>query len=344
MVPVSRVIIVCVAIMLAVVALAVPGCAAPLAPAPSPEPAASPSTIVLGPGLVVDRIAREAMAKLEAKRAAKRALKAQLDAAGKEAQAWRERYNELARSQKELMAGRPAPDELREMRAQLEAAESERPAVLEKLRAEEPLSEKEKKIHDEGLVTVLKQIHDDLDAAVFEAYGWGDLGRGDIPVAQQDGAPVTRDRNVAPPLPFADRLARKVETAAALEQELLTRLVALNHERAAEEKRGLIRWLRPEYQRGGDLRSPTPTEETPNLPGTEEPLSQSKINNPQSTIVNRVPWPPGLAAQVAEIQKLLPATGANAMAISACFGKRSKPREAQIAEILETLRSLGKLE
>jgi hypothetical protein len=59
MVPVSRVIIVCVAIMLAVVALAVPGCAAPLAPAPSPEPAASPSTIVLGPGLVVDRIARE---------------------------------------------------------------------------------------------------------------------------------------------------------------------------------------------------------------------------------------------------------------------------------------------
>jgi hypothetical protein len=32
------------------------------------------------------------------------------------------------------------------------------------------------------------------------------------------------------------------------------------------------------------------------------------------------------------------------MAISACFGKRSKPRESQIAEILETLRSLGKLE
>ncbi len=30
--------------------------------------------------------------------------------------------------------------------------------------------------------------------------------------------------------------------------KLLTRLVALNHERAAEEKRGLIRWLRPDYQ------------------------------------------------------------------------------------------------
>jgi hypothetical protein len=206
--------------------------------------------------------------------------------------------------------------------------------VLEKLRAEEPLSDKEKKIHDEGLVTVLKQIHDDFDAAVFEAYGWGDLAERRSPERESKGARVLE--NAAP------------------EQELLTRLVALNHEPAAEEKRGLVRWLRPEYQRGGDLRSPTPTEETPNLPGTEEPLSQSKINNPQpvrrslgevgSTIVNRVPWPPGLAAQVAEIQKLLPATGANAMAISACFGKRSKPREAQITEILETLRSLGKLE
>jgi hypothetical protein len=31
-------------------------------------------------------------------------------------------------------------------------------------------------------------------------------------------------------------------------RSLLTRFVALNHERAAEENRGLIRWLRPEYQ------------------------------------------------------------------------------------------------
>ena len=33
-------------------------------------------------------------------------------------------------------------------------------------------SELEKVIHEQGLVSVLKQIHDDLDAAVFEAYGW----------------------------------------------------------------------------------------------------------------------------------------------------------------------------
>ena len=38
-----------------------------------------------------------------------------------------------------------------------------------------PLSAKEKDIHEAGLVSVLKDIHDDIDRAVFEAYGWADL-------------------------------------------------------------------------------------------------------------------------------------------------------------------------
>lgn len=37
------------------------------------------------------------------------------------------------------------------------------------------LTAKEKQIHDQGLVTVLRQIHDELDAAVLEGYGWSDL-------------------------------------------------------------------------------------------------------------------------------------------------------------------------
>ena len=64
-------------------------------------------------------------------------------------------------------------------------------------------------IHEQGLVSVLKQIHDDLDASVFDAYGW------------------PHDLN---------------------DDEILRRLVDLNRERAEEEKRGIIRWLRPEYQ------------------------------------------------------------------------------------------------
>ena len=83
----------------------------------------------------MDRIAREALTKLEEKRAAKRELKAQHAAACKEAEAWRERYNELARSQKEMLT-RPNPSDgvARDLQAQLSAIESERSVVQEKLR------------------------------------------------------------------------------------------------------------------------------------------------------------------------------------------------------------------
>ncbi|MFO0490161.1 MAG: class I SAM-dependent DNA methyltransferase [Curvibacter sp.] len=47
--------------------------------------------------------------------------------------------------------------------------------VLEKLRTGESLSAKEKAIHDHGLVSVLRELHDGLDRAVFGAYGWNDL-------------------------------------------------------------------------------------------------------------------------------------------------------------------------
>ena len=44
--------------------------------------------------------------------------------------------------------------------------------VLAKLRSGEPLSMAEKVVHEQGLVSVLRQLHDELDAAVFDAYGW----------------------------------------------------------------------------------------------------------------------------------------------------------------------------
>jgi len=81
--------------------------------------------------------------------------------------------------------------------------------VLEKLRAEEPLTKKDREIHEKGLVSVLQDLHDELDSTVAVAYGWPlDLG----------------------------------------EKEILERLVSLNAERAAEEAAGLVRYLRPEYQ------------------------------------------------------------------------------------------------
>ena len=47
--------------------------------------------------------------------------------------------------------------------------------MLEKLRSGDPLTAKEKLIHDQGLVTVRREINAELDAAVLEAYGWSDL-------------------------------------------------------------------------------------------------------------------------------------------------------------------------
>ncbi len=80
----------------------------------------------------------------------------------------------------------------------------------------ERLIAKEKLIHDQGLVTVLRQIHDQLDEAASEAYGWGDLqkegGTGVSPVSSPD--------------------IHRQDACAPFEEALLTRLIALNHERA----------------------------------------------------------------------------------------------------------------
>lgn len=78
---------------------------------------------------------------------------------------------------------------------------------------------------------MLRELHDDLDRAVFDAYGWNDLA------AELVGKP-----GATTPLPD------KPAAQAAAEEELLSRLVKLNAERAAEEARGLVRWQRPEYQ------------------------------------------------------------------------------------------------
>jgi len=127
--------------------------------------------------------------------------------------------------------------------------------VLEKLRSSEPLTAKEKQIHDQGLFTVLRQIHDELDEAVLEAYGLSDLkGSAGVPPAL---ANEESGRDAHAPL------------------------VVLNHERAAEEKRGLIRYLRPEYQNPTSA-APQPVQST--LAGTEAPSSKSKIQNQQSSI------------------------------------------------------------
>jgi len=103
--------------------------------------------------------------------------------------------------------------------------------VLEKLRAGDELNDKEKVINRQGLTSTLLEDHDTLDRAVFEAYGWSDLA----------------DRLIGCPgatTPLPDKPADQSEA----EEELLMRLVELNKQRAEEESRGIVRWLRPDHQ------------------------------------------------------------------------------------------------
>jgi hypothetical protein len=251
--------------------------------------------------------------------------------------------------------------------------------VLEKLRTGETLTAKEKDIHDKGLVSVLKQIHDDLDAAVFEAYGWTDLHKA-ITLLEDfqiyDWETDTTAMLEADPESFAQAIAEQRER---IEQELLTRLVALNHERAAEEKRGLIRWLRPEFQNPQECATGVPVpRHSPegdagpvdsgehrqafgelsraDAGGTLQQASQDELLLPPSSFRRRpsgyggqvipqpssfLPWPDEAPAQVAAVRKLLPVVGKDPEAVSACFGRKSKKRTDQIAAIIATLESLG---
>jgi hypothetical protein len=187
--------------------------------------------------------------------------------------------------------------------------------VLEKLRAGEALTPKERDTHDQGLVSVLKQIHDDLDAAVLEAYGWTDL---------------------ATATPPADVLAQGGPAAEALEQQLLTRLVTLNHERAAEEQRGHIRYLRPDYQAPGTA---TTASHQPEIGLSAE----GDATPPETAPAAQLDWPADLPAQVTTLRKLLSVHGPDAETLSACFGRKSQKRTDQITAILATLRALGHL-
>ena len=82
--------------------------------------------------------------------------------------------------------------------------------VLEKLYLPPSgLNNKDEDVCQRGRGLILKELHEELDELVFQAYGW--------------------------PKTLSD-------------QEILGRLVELNTARAADERRGFIRWLRPDYQ------------------------------------------------------------------------------------------------
>lgn len=182
--------------------------------------------------------------------------------------------------------------------------------VLEKLRSGEKLNDKEKLIHQQGLVSILRELHDQLDRAVFAAYGWDDLA----------------DKLVG--LPGATTpLSDKPETQAEAEEELLSRLVALNAERAAEEARGYIRWLRPEYQ------NPTATK-----PVQQTEIEIEETEKTPTDKITKQPWPKSMREQVAAVRSILQAQTLSIEDIANHF-KRS-PKNA-VQSVIDALEELG---
>jgi hypothetical protein len=159
--------------------------------------------------------------------------------------------------------------------------------VLAKLRRAEPLTAKDKLLHEQGLVGVLHSLHEELDAAVLAAYGWSDLG----------------------PVPWTDDEAHRAWTEA-----LLQRLVALNAKRAAEEANGLVRWLRPEFQDPQRRSAATPAAtaaQQPPLPDTEDTEEGLADGSSTATAAARSParqtWPAALPEQMRAVAELLAA-------------------------------------
>ncbi|MCC5960453.1 MAG: class I SAM-dependent DNA methyltransferase [Rhodobacteraceae bacterium] len=159
--------------------------------------------------------------------------------------------------------------------------------VLEKLRAGDRIEGKDREIYDQALVGILRDLHDQIDAAVADAYGW--------------------------PATLSD-------------DDILHRLVDLNRERAAEEARGLVRWLRPDYQN----------------PAGRAALAkgdQGKMDLGPRDTTTKAPWPKSLPEQIAAVQAALYDLGeATPEQIARQF---QRGRAGTVQPLLESLTALG---
>jgi hypothetical protein len=162
--------------------------------------------------------------------------------------------------------------------------------VLEKLRSGDALTATERAVHERGLVSVLRQLHDQLDAAVCDAYGW---------------------------------------SADLTDEQILEHLVALNAERAEEEKRGLVRWLRPDFQN------------PPNRKPVEQKASEEEQAEPEVKPgpAKTAPWPQRLSEQIAAVRVML---GSDEFRTTVDLAEAfaGAPLE-DVGEVLESLAAVG---
>jgi len=173
--------------------------------------------------------------------------------------------------------------------------------VLEALRAGRELTASEKNVYEAGLVSILRKLHDELDTAVAQAYSW--------PVELPD-------------------------------EEILSRLVALNAERAEEEKDGNIRWLRPEYQTMSENERQKQAELALAAPPPSRAARKPKPGKDGPS--TKLTWPTELLEQTIAVRDAVAFLRAKNVAVTtdrvaACFERVSRKKIEEILLVFETL-------
>jgi hypothetical protein len=166
------------------------------------------------------------------------------------------------------------------------------------------LSDKDRDVAERGCVSLIRQYHDTIDALVADAYGWGDL------IAER---PSTGS-------------GRTVWVSGA-DEAILERLVALNKERAAEEAKGKVRWLRPEFQ----------------APGYKAPAEQVRLALPEAKpAVETMAWPATLPDQVVAVAQVVERAGRPVAANDVARAFTAK-RAGTVTPVLDALAGMGRL-
>ena len=110
------------------------------------------------------------------------------------------------------------------------------------------------------------------------------------------------------------------------DDDILHHLVDLNRARAAEEARGQIRWLRPEYQNPAGRAATAPGE-------------QATLNIGPQTSTDKAPWPKTLPEQIAAVRAALADLGtATPEQVARQF---HRARAGSVQPLLESLTAIG---
>ena len=140
----------------------------------------------------------------------------------------------------------------------------------------------------------------------------------------------------APFLRGQARVSTRDDAKRAFDEAILERLVALNAQRAAEEARGLVRWLRPEFQNPSAATVPEQAE----IHTERDEIDDAKTRR---IAAKPLPWPKDAVDQVRAVADALTASPVplNVDEVGTRFTARG-PWKKRLPQLLDMLVALGR--